>query len=124
MALPVLNRDAAWDRLMTIDNFGSGNSKANSLYWAATRPAPLPGFNVSNTQSALSTASTSACSANTACDAIGKILFASTLPHLPCYCAHTTRCSAAPVSFVGMLGECCPSATGIRLQCCPAVSLP
>jgi hypothetical protein len=68
----VVDRDAAWDRLMTIGNFGSGNSKANSLYWAATRPAPLPGFNVSNTQSALSTVSTSACSANSACDAIGE----------------------------------------------------
>ena len=75
----VVNRDASWDSLMTLNNFGAGNSKSNSLYWAATRAAPVPGFNLSATSSSGSTSGKggdvnlpSACAANSACDAIGK----------------------------------------------------
>ncbi len=99
----MVNRDAAWDSLMTLSNFGAGNSKSNSLYWAATRAAPVPGFNLSavstsgsssyNSGSSGSSGGSggggkdgkggnsvsgftlpSACAANSACDAIGTCL--------------------------------------------------
>ena len=65
---------------MTLSNFGSGNSKSNSLYWAATRAAPVPGFNLSSVSSNIGTGAgasggvklPSACAANSACDAIGE----------------------------------------------------
>ena len=87
----VVDRDTAWNRLQGMSNFGSGNSKANSLYWAATRSPPVPGFNSSNTESTVSKSKSTSCQANSACDALG------------------------------MLGECCPSDSGVRLQCCPIV---
>ena len=87
----VVDRDTAWSRLQGMSNFGSGNSKANSLYWAATRSPPVPGFNSSNTESTVSKSKSTSCQANSACDALG------------------------------MLGECCPSDSGVRLQCCPMV---
>jgi len=76
----VVNRDASWESLMTLNNFGAGNSKSNSLYWAATRAAPVPGFNLSATSSSGNSNNgksgafnlPSACAANSACDAIGK----------------------------------------------------
>lgn len=68
----MVNREAAWTRLHTMTNFGPGNSRANSLYWAATRPPPVPGFNASYARSAQAVNQfPSACAANSACDAIG-----------------------------------------------------
>ena len=69
----MVQRDAAWDRLTTITNFGSGNSKSNSLYWAATRPAPVPAFNV--TEIPVGVLLPTACSLNSACDAIGELFY-------------------------------------------------
>lgn len=73
ISFSVVDREAAWERLRMVNTFGAGNSKSNSLYWAASRAAPLPGFNASATppRSPLS-AVPSACSANSACDALGE----------------------------------------------------
>ena len=71
----VVDRDTAWDRLVNMNDFGAGNSKANSLYWTATRATPVPRFNASATYSArnnMLTRGPSACAANSACDALGE----------------------------------------------------
>eukprot|EP00388_Colpodella_angusta_P038262 GDKK01043950.1.p3 GENE.GDKK01043950.1~~GDKK01043950.1.p3 ORF type:complete len:135 (-),score=14.54 GDKK01043950.1:231-635(-) len=101
--LAVVNRDAAWDRLMTLSNFGAGNSKSNSLYWAATRAAPVPGFNLSSTSSNIGTGGSGSGSSGSG-------------SKLPSACAANSACDA-----IGMIGECCPSPSGLSLQCCPQV---
>jgi hypothetical protein len=68
----VVNRDVAWSHLSAMSSFGPGNSRANSLYWTATRAASLPGFNATSTRPAQVQGPT-ACSANSACDAIGTL---------------------------------------------------
>ena len=68
--LAVVDKDAAWSQLMRMEDFGVGNSRANSLYWAASRPPPVVGYNSS--QKAPEVVVKSACSANSACVATGK----------------------------------------------------
>lgn len=68
--LAVVDRDTAWTQLLHMQDFGVGNSRANSLYWAATRPPPVAGFNAS--QKPPEVVVKSACSANSACVATGK----------------------------------------------------
>jgi hypothetical protein len=68
----VVNRDVAWSHLSAMSSFGPGNSRANSLYWTATRAASLPGFNATSTRPA-PVQGPAACSANSACDAIGTL---------------------------------------------------
>lgn len=67
----VVDRDTAFDKLVTAPGFGIGNSRANSLFWAATRPPPLPGFNLTKVAPPSRTLKSS-CSANSACDASGN----------------------------------------------------
>lgn len=72
----VLDKEAAWTQILELPSFGSGNSRANSLFWTASRPPPVPGFN----SSALIEANRkeplvkSSCASNSACDAIGTTL--------------------------------------------------
>ena len=66
---------------MLSSEFGKGNSKANSLYWAASRPSPLLGFNASKPAAPI--VLPRACSANSACDAIGRLV--------DCYCVALKR---------------------------------
>lgn len=86
--------------MLSIRNFGAGNSKSNSLYWVASRPATtnilIPTTPPSSSSSSPPSPSNSSfdpllqsCSKNSACDA------------------------------AGMLGDCCPTSTGIFLGCCP-----
>lgn len=84
-----MDRDTAWGQVLSLNGFGIGNSKANSLFWVASRATPLVGF--VGTPKAPDVTVKSACAANSACDALG------------------------------MQGECCPSATGVTLGCCPKV---
>eukprot|EP01038_Epipyxis_sp_PR26KG_P003988 gene3988-5712_t len=89
--LAVVDRESAWKQILLITGFGSGNSKSNSLYWAASRIAPLSGFNISKKMDpgSNSNAVKASCASNSACDAIG------------------------------MTGDCCPSSNGVFLGCCP-----
>ncbi len=92
--LAIVDRDAAWDRILNMTGFGPGNSKSNMLYWTASRAPKLAGFNSNaKADSAYFTAQGSdLCTDNSACDA------------------------------VGMTGSCCPTASvetgGIFLGCC------
>ena len=94
----VVDRDTAWNRLVNMNDFGAGNSKANSLYWTATRTTPVPGFNASATYSAshnMLMRGSSACAANSACDALGERIFQYILyilygSYVYCYFATTT----------------------------------
>ena len=59
---------------MSVVNFGPGNSKSNSLYWSATRPAtptmsPTK-MKLENNHSVIRPE----CTANSACDAIGAFI--------------------------------------------------
>lgn len=66
----VVDKDRAWELLWRAKDFGAGNSKANSLLWAASRLPALKGFDASKTI-ATEVEVQSACAANSACDAIG-----------------------------------------------------
>ena len=92
----VVDRVSAWNGLMKITetNFGSGNSKANSLYWAASRSGPPPGWDslsVIKSPGNYTGFIDKRCNANSACDASG------------------------------LLGDCCPGSNGIMLGCCPKI---
>jgi hypothetical protein len=69
----VVDRDAAWKNLLNMPAFGNGNSKANSLYWAASRNYPLAGWNNSFKVpiSQLTRNLPSSCAAYSACDVLG-----------------------------------------------------
>mmetsp|Transcript_21866 Transcript_21866/g.47352 ORF Transcript_21866/g.47352 Transcript_21866/m.47352 type:complete len:172 (+) Transcript_21866:1-516(+) len=88
--LAVVDREAAWEKLLRLGDFGAGNSKTNALYWAASRPTPLAHFDRLKTPLGGKLVE-SECAANVACDAIG------------------------------MVGLCCPLASGDFLGCCPSV---
>lgn len=74
----VLDKSAAWDLALTLPSFGPGNSRANVLFWAASRPPPQPNFDLA----AIATANASgrnmtlksACAVNSACDALGMLV--------------------------------------------------
>jgi hypothetical protein len=69
----VLDRDTAFNKLLTLDGFGIGNSRANSLFWAATRAPPVPGFNATKVVPTTSKNPKVSCTANSACDAQGML---------------------------------------------------
>lgn len=69
-----VNRDAAWAQIESMSGFGSGGSKSNSLYWAASRAPPPPGYNDSTRPIAWTQAISPQCSLNSACDASGEYL--------------------------------------------------
>lgn len=109
--LLVLNRDAAWNHLMEMEDFGMGNSRTNSLFWTASRGTPLLDYNISR-QPDLPNVEP-ACAANSACSAIGVSRVYSFIYLInPFTLTHTS-------SVIGMLGECCPTKTGLYLGCCP-----
>lgn len=68
----VLNRVEAWNKLMNMNDFGMGNSRANSLFWTASRGTPLMEYNITRKPDRQGVEAS--CSANTACSAIGKFL--------------------------------------------------
>lgn len=82
----VVDRDKAWTEISNAGGFGIGGSKSNSLFWAASRPSPIP---YNSTRVDPKSTVKAACSANSACDAIG------------------------------VLNDCCPTEKGIFLGCCP-----
>lgn len=77
--LIVIDRNYALHGLTSAGGFGCGNSRTNSIYWAASRPSPMANLstlsrNMSMKQSDTSKAAVqSACAKNSACDAIGKL---------------------------------------------------
>lgn len=88
----MIDRDLAWQKILTLTTFGDGNSRSNSLYWAATRapksvtPSQLElARNVSDYAAEV----LPSCGANSACDVLG------------------------------LQGLCCPTAGGVFLGCCP-----
>ena len=91
----MVDREDAWRRIMMQGYFGTGGSRTNALYWAASRPPAVAGYNTSARAPSPSTLIKSACAVNSACDAIG------------------------------LVGECCPvgpgstiAASGTFLACC------
>jgi hypothetical protein len=66
----VQDQKSAWDEMLSVKNFGPGNSKSNSLYWVASRPNNLSKVKNINGTTAFSTKS---CSKNSACDAAGMM---------------------------------------------------
>jgi endo-1,3(4)-beta-glucanase len=95
--LAILDKDAAWDRILALPSFGAGNSRANTLFWAASRPPPQSDFNlsallISNSSAHRDFSMKSSCALNSACDALG------------------------------LSGECCPGENGMNLGCCAKVT--
>ena len=94
--LAILDKNAAWDLALSLPNFGPGNSRANVLFWAASRPPPQTNFDLAAVATANATGRNmtlkSACAVNSACDALG------------------------------MTGECCPNYDGAYLGCCAKIS--
>lgn len=87
--LTVVDRDTAWTQLDILPGFGVGNSRSNSLMWAASRSPPLASFNATAARPAELAQVRPACAANSGCDALG------------------------------MVGMCCPNSEGVFLGCCP-----
>ena len=71
LLLTVVDRDVAWNQIKSITGFGPGGSKSNSLFWAASRNPPPPNYNGSAHGLDIKGSIKQACSANSACDAVG-----------------------------------------------------
>lgn len=87
----IIDRDAAWKEVLSINGYGNGNSRSNSLMFVASR---LPGVSYNASSVNLDDPKLlvkAACSANSACVTIG----------------------------LSSTGNCCPSNSGIYLGCCP-----
>lgn len=89
----LVNRDAAWSEISKLEGFGVGGSKTNSLFWAASRPPALSGYNASTHNPDYLSSIRPVCAQNSACDA------------------------------AGLSGKCCPSDNppGVFLGCCPQI---
>jgi hypothetical protein len=70
----VVDREAAWNQILTLSGLGSGNSKANALFWAASRPPPRATYNPNTKPITPQQALRLACALNSGCDAIGYII--------------------------------------------------
>lgn len=84
----IVDREAARQQILQAGGFGTGNSRCNSLFWAASRPAPAQ---------------------PTSADAAAAAVPA---PHAPDY-VHSIKSSCQANSAcdaVGLVGECCPTA--------------
>jgi hypothetical protein len=93
--LAVLDRDVAWNKLIAMQSFGSGGSRANFLLWTATREA-AKGLDISTHMVNYTAAISPKCEENSGCYALG-------LPGLCC-----------PVASGLMLG-CCPQVVATTL---------
>ena len=125
-----MDRDVAWNQIKSITGFGPGGSKSNSLFWAASRnPAPV-NYNGSAHAVDIKGSLRSSCSANSACDAVGKIQilnFDSSLYDriLLIFIFYFFFPSAiCQFDCIGIMGQCCPTegtstTPGIQLGCCP-----
>jgi len=67
----VVQRELAVENILSQDNFGTGNSKTNSLMWALSRNAPLPGYTGEPKEVVYTIPKF--CSDNTACAASGML---------------------------------------------------
>lgn len=122
----VINREAAWDQVLSLQNFGAGGSKANSLYWTASRPPPLENFTYTFHEPKFSKYVPTSCAANSACDIAGNKSITVFDNHLIFIFEKKYSLNKMNVTLylVGMYGECCPTAgpKGIYLGCCPTVA--
>ena len=87
----------AWDEIMMGKYYGPGNSKANLLFWAASR---------SNFTNA------------TTLKQVQKVNYNQTIQST---CTHNSACDAR-----GLTGDCCPTMgkQSLMLGCCPTVQYP
>jgi hypothetical protein len=67
-----VNRDAAWNHLVQMQDFGMGNSRANSLFWTASRGTALMDYNITRTPDVPMVEPS--CAANSACNSLGKTI--------------------------------------------------
>jgi hypothetical protein len=67
----VVDKQKAWNEFEKAKGFGSGGSRTNSLYWAASRAPPTPSYNASTHPVDLKDSIKKECNQNSACDAIG-----------------------------------------------------
>eukprot|EP00903_Cladosiphon_okamuranus_P005442 g5427.t1 len=119
----------AWANITALDTFDAGNSKTNSFYWIATRPAAAEPYN--ETMFPVEVKVEAECSANSACYARGltqdKFCCPSAddtwlgccpsgdgVPEGPSACASNPKCVAAGLTD----GLCCPALSGDTLACC------
>ena len=68
----VIDRDTAWNQIKSIQGFGSGGSKTNSLFWVASRLPALTNYNSTAHVPDVKNSVKAACSSNSACDAMGE----------------------------------------------------
>lgn len=71
----VVDRDNAWASILSHTSFGSGGSKTNSLYWAASRPPPPSNYTPQLRTPDYPSLIPASCAANSACNAIGKSMW-------------------------------------------------
>ena len=93
----VVDKLKAWDEIMMGEYYGPGNSKANLLFWAASRS------NFSNA---------------TTLKQVQKVNYNQTIQST---CTHNSACDAQ-----GLTGDCCPTMgkQSLMLGCCPTVQYP
>lgn len=87
--LAIVDKETAYNQLLQMSGFGQGNSRTNSLFWAASRSPPVTGFNSSI--KAIAPVVKTSCASNSACDALGTFLnlFGSSKFDRSCYfCRH------------------------------------
>ncbi|CAN0000070.1 unnamed protein product, partial [Phaeothamnion confervicola] len=90
-AQAVVQPDAAWDNLDGLNIYDSGNSRSNALYWIATRPQRAANATAYNSSAfAFDVEVEAQCAANS-----------------PCFAQ-------------GLVEDCCPTAAGDWLGCCPS----
>lgn len=114
----IINRELAWREILRMDNFGTGGSKSNSLFWAASRPPRLLDYNATVKPPDYFGAIQPLCNLNSACDAAGKSFFTLFISGNICF---LLRC----ILLSGLTGKCCPADNppGIALGCCPQVAI-
>jgi hypothetical protein len=74
----VIDKNQAWNEILTINDFGSGNSRSNSMFWIASRKIPAPSFptyapavSYNEINETIAIKPPPECSVNSACDAQG-----------------------------------------------------
>lgn len=68
----VIDRDSAWKSIQTHPSFGQGGSRSNSLYWAASRPAPPINYSAILKAPNYASLIPKNCSSNSACNIAGN----------------------------------------------------
>ena len=67
----IIDRDNAWNDILKVNSFGTGGSRANALYWAASRPAPPINYTADLKPPQFSAVVKTSCAANSPCNVLG-----------------------------------------------------